>query len=113
MDRPRPASSRAVSPTYPACENCPPSVNSAADRAAALSLAGGGSSCSTCSSKAAAVLVPVIMREEPTLLFTERAASLREHSGQIAFPGGRVDPTDASVLDAAGSITALAHRRRA
>jgi 8-oxo-dGTP pyrophosphatase MutT (NUDIX family) len=51
--------------------------------------------------KAAAVLVPVVLRDEPTLLFTERAASLREHSGQIAFPGGRVDPTDASVLDAA------------
>jgi 8-oxo-dGTP pyrophosphatase MutT (NUDIX family) len=51
--------------------------------------------------KAAAVLVPVVMREEPTLLFTERAAHLRQHSGQIAFPGGRVDPTDASVEAAA------------
>lgn len=51
--------------------------------------------------KEAAVLVPVVMREEPTLLFTERATSLRQHSGQIAFPGGRVDPTDASILDAA------------
>lgn len=51
--------------------------------------------------KEAAVLVPVVMREEPTLLFTERATSLRQHSGQIAFPGGRVDPTDESVLAAA------------
>jgi 8-oxo-dGTP pyrophosphatase MutT (NUDIX family) len=51
--------------------------------------------------KAAAVLVPVVLRAEPMLLFTERAATLREHSGQIAFPGGRIDPTDASVLDAA------------
>ncbi|MCB5173832.1 MULTISPECIES: CoA pyrophosphatase [Microvirga] len=51
--------------------------------------------------KAAAVLVPVVMRQEPTLLFTERAANLRQHSGQIAFPGGRVDPTDASVAAAA------------
>ena len=51
--------------------------------------------------KAAAVLVPVVMRDEPTLLFTERAAHLRQHSGQIAFPGGRVDPTDASVEAAA------------
>lgn len=51
--------------------------------------------------KAAAVLVPVVMRDEPTLLFTERAADLRQHSGQIAFPGGRVDPTDASVEAAA------------
>lgn len=51
--------------------------------------------------KQAAVLVPVVMREEPMLLLTERSASLRQHSGQIAFPGGRVDPTDASVLEAA------------
>lgn len=51
--------------------------------------------------KPAAVLVPVVMREEPTLLLTERSAQLRQHSGQIAFPGGRVDPTDASILAAA------------
>lgn len=51
--------------------------------------------------KPAAVLVPVVMREEPMLLLTERAAHLRQHSGQIAFPGGRVDPTDESVLAAA------------
>ncbi len=42
--------------------------------------------------KSAAVLVPVVMRQEPTLLFTERSSELRQHSGQIAFPGGRVDP---------------------
>lgn len=51
--------------------------------------------------KPAAVLVPVVMREEPALLLTERSADLRQHSGQIAFPGGRVDPTDESVLAAA------------
>ena len=51
--------------------------------------------------KPAAVLVPVVMRQEPALLLTERASQLRQHSGQIAFPGGRVDPTDASVLEAA------------
>lgn len=51
--------------------------------------------------KPAAVLVPVVMRDEPTLLLTERSAALRQHSGQIAFPGGRVDPTDESVLAAA------------
>ncbi|MGO4707272.1 CoA pyrophosphatase [Microvirga sp. 2MCAF38] len=49
----------------------------------------------------AAVLVPIVMRHEPTLLFTERATSLREHSGQIAFPGGRVDATDPTILAAA------------
>jgi 8-oxo-dGTP pyrophosphatase MutT (NUDIX family) len=41
------------------------------------------------------VLVPVIHREpEATLLFTERTSSLRAHAGQIAFPGGRIDPGD-------------------
>ena len=52
--------------------------------------------------KAAAVLVPVIAHpDETTVLLTQRATGLRAHSGQIAFPGGRVDPTDASVLAAA------------
>lgn len=52
--------------------------------------------------KPAAVLVPVVLREpEPSILLTERAASLRQHSGQIAFPGGRVDPQDGSPLEAA------------
>jgi 8-oxo-dGTP pyrophosphatase MutT (NUDIX family) len=54
------------------------------------------------SPKPAAVLVPVVLHEdEPAVLLTERAAGLREHSGQIAFPGGRVDATDASPLHAA------------
>jgi 8-oxo-dGTP pyrophosphatase MutT (NUDIX family) len=44
----------------------------------------------------AAVLVPVIHREpEATILFTERTDGLRAHAGQIAFPGGRIDPEDA------------------
>jgi 8-oxo-dGTP pyrophosphatase MutT (NUDIX family) len=46
----------------------------------------------------AAVLVPIVMREEPTILLTERASGLRTHSGQIAFPGGKMDPTDPSPL---------------
>jgi 8-oxo-dGTP pyrophosphatase MutT (NUDIX family) len=47
--------------------------------------------------KQAAVLVPVIHREpEATLLFTERTGGLRAHAGQIAFPGGGIDPDDAS-----------------
>lgn len=45
----------------------------------------------------AAVLVPVIHRDpEATVLFTERTGGLRAHAGQISFPGGRVDPEDAS-----------------
>ena len=43
--------------------------------------------------KPAAVLVPVVMHdEEATILFTERASHLRDHSGQIALPGGKIDP---------------------
>lgn len=44
----------------------------------------------------AAVLVGIVMREEPTVLLTERTAHLSTHSGQVAFPGGRVDPEDGS-----------------
>ena len=52
--------------------------------------------------KAAAVLVPVIAHPgETTVLLTLRATGLRAHSGQIAFPGGRLDPDDASPLAAA------------
>jgi 8-oxo-dGTP pyrophosphatase MutT (NUDIX family) len=52
--------------------------------------------------KAAAVLVPVIAHPaETTVLLTQRATGLRAHSGQIAFPGGRLDPDDASPLAAA------------
>ena len=43
----------------------------------------------------AAVLIPVIHREpEATLLLTERTGGLRTHAGQVAFPGGRIDPDD-------------------
>src|SRR5690606_38564376 len=49
----------------------------------------------------AAVLIPVIAREQPTVLLTQRAAHLKEHAGQIAFPGGKIDATDASPIDAA------------
>ena len=43
----------------------------------------------------AAVLVAVVMREQPMVLLTERTAHLSTHSGQIAFPGGKADATDA------------------
>ena len=52
--------------------------------------------------KIAAVLVPIVSRADgPTLLLTERASGLRNHGGQIALPGGRVDPDDASPIAAA------------
>lgn len=44
----------------------------------------------------AAVLVPIVARDEMTILLTQRTAHLSRHAGQIAFPGGRVDPEDAS-----------------
>lgn len=47
----------------------------------------------------AAVLVPIVPRSTgATLLLTERASGLRQHSGQIAFPGGKVDPDDPSPI---------------
>ena len=51
--------------------------------------------------KPAAVLVPVVARSEPMVLLTLRTPELRSHSGQIAFPGGRIDPTDESPQAAA------------
>jgi len=49
----------------------------------------------------AAVLIPVVGHAEPTVLLTQRAAHLNDHAGQISFPGGKIDATDASPLDAA------------
>lgn len=49
----------------------------------------------------AAVLIPVVAREQPTVLLTQRAAHLSEHAGQVAFPGGKIDATDASPVAAA------------
>ena len=50
----------------------------------------------------AAVLVPVIdYGDKLNVLFTQRALHLRHHPGQISFPGGRVEPTDADVVAAA------------
>jgi 8-oxo-dGTP pyrophosphatase MutT (NUDIX family) len=44
----------------------------------------------------AAVLIPVIVHKELTVLFTQRTAHLKNHSGQVSFPGGRAEPGDAS-----------------
>ena len=49
----------------------------------------------------AAVLLPLVMRDELTLLLTERSTNLSTHSGQIAFPGGRTDDTDHDAVDTA------------
>ncbi len=48
--------------------------------------------------KPAAVLVPIVLRENgPTVLLTQRHADLSKHAGQIAFPGGRLDPGETAV----------------
>lgn len=45
----------------------------------------------------AAVLFPIVAREEGyTVLLTRRAAHLRDHPGQVSFPGGRVEDSDVS-----------------
>ena len=44
----------------------------------------------------ASVLLPIVMREQPMMLLTERTLHLSTHSGQVAFPGGRADPQDAN-----------------
>lgn len=50
----------------------------------------------------AAVLIPVVDHGgEASVLLTKRTEKLRSHSGQVAFPGGAIDPTDASPEDAA------------
>jgi 8-oxo-dGTP pyrophosphatase MutT (NUDIX family) len=50
----------------------------------------------------AAVLVPLVDRAQGlTVLLTQRASQMARHAAQIAFPGGRVDPTDADVAGAA------------
>lgn len=51
--------------------------------------------------KPAAVLVPVVDRGEPTVLFTVRTQELASHAGQVAFPGGKIDPEDESPVAAA------------
>lgn len=49
----------------------------------------------------AAVLIPVVDHPQPTVLLTLRSAHLNDHAGQISFPGGKIDATDASPLDTA------------
>lgn len=49
----------------------------------------------------AAVLVAVTDRPAPGVILTQRTESLRKHAGQVAFPGGRIDPGDADAVAAA------------
>ena len=49
----------------------------------------------------AAVLVPIVHGPAPGILLTKRTATLATHAGQVAFPGGRIEPDDASIEAAA------------
>ncbi len=44
----------------------------------------------------AAVLVPIVLHPVPSIVLTLRALHLSRHPGQVSFPGGRIDPQDAS-----------------
>lgn len=52
-------------------------------------------------SQHAAVLIPIVIHSAPTVLLTQRTAHLSTHAGQIAFPGGKLDDTDADATAAA------------
>ena len=49
----------------------------------------------------AAVLVPIVLGPAPGVLLTKRTAHLNKHAGQVAFPGGRIDPEDIDAVAAA------------
>ena len=49
----------------------------------------------------AAVLMPLVERPELSVLLTQRATELRNHAGQISFPGGRIEGGDAGPREAA------------
>jgi len=51
--------------------------------------------------RAAAVLIAFTDRPDPGVILTQRPQWLRAHAGQVAFPGGKVDPGDRDVVDAA------------
>lgn len=63
----------------------------------------------------AAVLVPIIDRPRPSVLLTRRAAHLKDHAGQVSFPGGRVEDGDrdatATALRETGEEIGLAPRQ--
>jgi 8-oxo-dGTP pyrophosphatase MutT (NUDIX family) len=49
----------------------------------------------------AAVLIPIVASSPLSVLFTRRTPRLSAHAGQVAFPGGKIDPTDADAAAAA------------
>ena len=55
----------------------------------------------TISHRPAAVLIPITDRAEPGVILTQRPDTMRSHSGQVAFPGGKIDDEDADAIAAA------------
>lgn len=49
----------------------------------------------------AAVLLPVLTEPEPAVVLTQRSSNLDSHSGEVAWPGGKQDPDDDSLLTTA------------
>ena len=49
----------------------------------------------------AAVLIAFTDRPDPGVILTQRPQWLRSHAGQVAFPGGKIDPGDRDAIDAA------------
>lgn len=49
----------------------------------------------------AGVLIAVVDQSEPQVILTKRSSALKHHPGQISFPGGKVEDTDADVIEAA------------
>jgi 8-oxo-dGTP pyrophosphatase MutT (NUDIX family) len=45
-----------------------------------------------------AAVLALLVGDEPTLLFTERAAAMSRHAGEVSFPGGLQDPGDDELL---------------
>jgi len=54
-------------------------------------------------SEQASVLVIIHFNHEydPTIIFTKRSSNLRNHAGEISFPGGRVSNQDSSIIETA------------
>lgn len=51
--------------------------------------------------KPASVLLPLVIRPEPTVLFTQRTERLQDHPGQVSFPGGGRESRDQGPVDTA------------
>ncbi len=73
----------------------------AADDHAPMLLPGDGGSFSEGTPAPAAVLVAITDQAQPGVILTQRTDTLRRHAGQVAFPGGRIDPEDADAAAAA------------